>query len=70
MYSVYTYNYTHIWRAACNVKNPSANNYAAPTFGQDHPSCGFIPTLRYPRIEKARIEQRFGEALTTIIVYA
>ena len=25
---MYTYNYLHIWRAARNVKNPPANNYA------------------------------------------
>ena len=24
---MYIYNYTHIWRAARNVKNPPANNY-------------------------------------------
>ena len=27
MYSMYIYNYVHIWRAARNVKNPPANNY-------------------------------------------
>ena len=26
---MYIYNYIHIWRAVCNGKNPSANNYAA-----------------------------------------
>ena len=25
---MYIYNYIHIWRAARNVKNPPANNYA------------------------------------------
>ena len=28
---MYIYNYLHIWRAVCNGKNPSANNYAADT---------------------------------------
>ena len=29
IYSIYTYNYMHIWRAARNVKITPANNYAA-----------------------------------------
>ena len=29
IHSRYIYNYMHIWRAARNVKNPPANNYAA-----------------------------------------
>ena len=28
IYSMYTYTYTHIWRATHDVKNPPANNYA------------------------------------------
>ena len=28
IYSMYVYNYIHMWRAARNVKNPPANNYA------------------------------------------
>ena len=28
IYSMYTYNYIHIWRAARTVKNPPASNYA------------------------------------------
>ena len=29
VYSMYVYNYIHIWRAACNVQNPPANNYGS-----------------------------------------
>ena len=29
IYSMYIYNYLHIWRAARNVKNPPANNYVS-----------------------------------------
>ena len=28
LYSMYIYNYMHIWQAARNVKNPPANSYA------------------------------------------
>ena len=29
IYSMYIYNYSHVWRAARNCKNPPANNYGA-----------------------------------------
>ena len=33
IYSMYIYNYLHIWRAARNVKNPPANNYVQQQSG-------------------------------------
>ena len=40
---MYIYNYLHIWRAARNVKNPPANNYAvrrSVPHATAHGACG------------------------------
>ena len=61
IYSMYIYNYIHIWQAARNVKNSPANNYGSKSTGF-HREGGFAdlklfrPTLRRWKVRASSCE--------------